>query len=275
MLTAISLKSTKLAFRLQYIILIAVILSLLSFLTGPNLNNEGLVLNGAYTDGGFWRTFAIFFPAVTGVLTGATMSGELANPRKSIIRGTLGAVFTGFVVYLLVAYGFAHHATREMLLKDSSIIFELASIKLFVIAGVMGAVLSSALSTLVSAPRTLAALANDRVLPFSSFLAKKNTREEPFNAIVISALLSLIVLVAGNLNSLAELLTMFFLTTYAMINAVVLLEQFTGIISYRPSLKMNIFVPVIGFLGCLSAMLLINTIFTIITFSTIIGLYIF
>lgn len=274
-LSAISIKSAKLAFRIQYGILVAVGASLISFLLGPNLNQGTIVLNGAFVEGGFWMTFAIFFPAVTGVLTGATMSGELENPRASIIRGTLSAVFTGLIVYLFVAYWFAHQATQVMLLSDSSIILKLSKVQFLVVAGVMGAVISSALSTLVSAPRTLSALAEDRVVPFSSFFAKQNSNGEPVNAIVLSSIVSLVVIIAGSLDRLAELLTMFFLTTYGMINLVVFLEQVTGVISYRPSLKMTIFVPIIGSIGCLSVMLLINPIFTIITFMTIIFLYIY
>ena len=274
-LSAISLKSAKLAFRLQYGILLAVGLSLISFLLGPNIGDGTLVLKGTFSQAGFWASFAIFFPAVTGVLTGATMSGELENPRKSIIKGTLGAVFTGLIVYLFVAVWFAHQASQEMLLKDPSIIFKLSKVKFLVIAGVMGAVLSSALSTLVSAPRTLSALAEDRVVPFSAILSKQNKNGEPINAIIISAIISVCVIVLGNLNSLAELLTMFFLTTYGMINLVVLIEQMTGVISYRPSMKMTIFVPITGSLGCLSVMLLINPVFTAITFVTIVALYVY
>ncbi len=274
-LSGISLKSAKLAFRIQYGILVAVVLSLFSFLLGPDLNTGEIVLRGSYASGTFWMTFAIFFPAVTGVLTGATMSGELENPRQSIIKGTLGAVFTGFVVYIVVAFWFAHQATQDMLLNDPSVIFKISKINILVIAGVMGAVVSSALSTLVSAPRTLAALAEDRVVPLSTFLAKTNKNGEPFNAVMVSSIISVIVIVVGNLNSLAELLTMFFLTTYGMINLVVFLEQMTGIISYRPSMKMTILVPIVGLLGCLSVMVLINPIFTIITFVTIGILYIY
>ncbi|GAU76540.1 amino acid permease [Fusibacter sp. 3D3] len=270
-LSAISMKSAKLAFRLQYGILVAVGLSLISFFIGPNLNEGSLVLKGSFQMSEFWKTFAIFFPAVTGVLTGATMSGDLENPRESIIKGTLAAIFTGFGVYLFVAFWFAHQATQEMLLTDPSIIFKLAGVKGLIIAGVMGAVLSSALSTLVSAPRTLSALAENRVVPFSNILGKQTASGEPLNAIMLSSIISLIVIVAGNLNSLAELLTMFFLTTYGMINIVVFLEQFTGVISYRPSLKMTILVPIMGALGCLSVMLLINPLFTIVTF-VIIGM---
>lgn len=272
-LSIISLKSAKLAFRIQYVILFAVGLSLISFITGPNLNTEGVVMQGTFEMASFWATFAVFFPAVTGILTGATMSGDLENPRDSIIKGTIGAIVTGFIVYIFVAYWFAHQANQDMLIHDNSIIFKMASVEFLIIAGVMGAVLSSALSTLVSAPRTLAALADNRVVPFHKLLAKHNEKGEPINAIMISSAISLVVIVAGNLDNLASLLTMFFLTTYGMINLVVFLEQFTGIISYRPSLKMSIAVPVLGTLGCFSVMILINPLFTGITFVVVMIIY--
>lgn len=272
-LTAISMASAKLAFQLQYGVLAAVGLSVIAFLTGPSLNPGAPVLTGTLAAAGFWETFAIFFPAVTGVLTGATMSGELENPRDSIIKGTLAAVLTGLAVYLLVAYWFARQGTAELLLADTNIIFKMASIKFLIVLGVMGAVLSSALSTLVSAPRTLAALAENRVVPLGKRLAFLNAKGEPRNAVILSALISLGVIAVGNLNSLAELLTLFFLTTYGMINLVVFLEQFTGIISYRPTLNMSILVPVVGTLGCISVMLLINPLFTLVTFFVVMAIY--
>lgn len=272
-LTGISLKSAKLAFRLQYGILVAVGVSIISFAFGENLNPTGIAITGIGDLRNFWMTFAIFFPAVTGILTGATMSGELENPGKSIIKGTLAAILTGFAVYLFIAFWFAHQATGEMLLNDPSIIFKLARVKILVVAGVMGAVLSSALSTLVSAPRTLAALAENRVVPFSHILAKQSENNEPINAILLSSVLSLAVIVTGNLNSLAELLTMFFLTTYGMINLVVFLEQISGVISYRPVMKIPIFIPIIGTLGCVAVMFLINPLFSIVTFVTISLIY--
>ncbi len=274
-LTAISMISVRVAFRVQYFILAAVALSVISFLTGPSLNPGTMVMTGTMPEAGFWATFAIFFPAVTGVLTGATMSGELEDPRKSIIRGTLAAVFTGLAVYLTIAIWFARQVTQEMLLSDTSVILKLGSVKLLIIAGLMGAVLSSALSTLVSAPRTLAALGENRVIPFSGFFAKKDKKGEPQIAIVFSSLISLAVIYAGNLDSLAELLTMFFLTTYGMINLVVLLEQGIGITSFRPTLSMSIIVPIIGTLGSLSVMLLINPLFTGVTLLTILCIYSF
>lgn len=272
-LTAISIASARLAFRVQYFILGAVVLSVASFLTGPSLNPGPLVLTGTMPEAGFWETFAIFFPAVTGILTGATMSGDLANPRKSIIQGTLAAIGTGLVTYIILAVWFARQATQELLLQDTSIIMSLASYKPLIVAGIMGAVLSSALSTLVSAPRTLSALAENRIIPLSKIFSKKNAKGEPINAIVFSSVISLAVIMLGSLDSLAQLLTMFFLTTYLMINLVVLIEQGTGIISFRPTMAMSILVPIIGSLGCLLVMLLINPVFTGVTLAIVTGIY--
>lgn len=80
-------------------------------------------------------------------------------------------------------------------------------------------------------------------------------------------------IVAGNLDQLAQLLTMFFLTTYGAINLVVLIEQGSGIISFRPRLKVSILVPLIGFVGCIFTMLLIDKLFTLTTIVVIMIIY--
>lgn len=272
-LTVLSVVSARLAFRIQYFILGAMVLSIVSFILGPSLNSESPVLIGNFEQSGYWETFAIFFPAVTGILSGASMSGELKSPRKSIIRGTLAAVMTGLAVYMLFALLFATRVPEEILLSDHSIILQLGKFRILIVAGIMGAVLSSALSSLVSAPRTLAALAENRSVPFAKIFAKKTAGNEPRNAVIVSSLISLAVLLASNLDSLAAMLTLFFLTTYCTINLVVLVEQAIGVISFRPRFRISILIPVIGLVGCLLSMFLINKWFTWITFILILVIY--
>lgn len=158
-LTAISMKSAQLAFRVQYFVLAAIVVSIAAFLAGPSQNPGEVIWLSSVGKVGFWETFAIFFPAVTGILAGVSMSGELKTPRRSIIVGTLTAIFTGLLVYLALAYWFARQATAEALLAYPTIILDLAFWRPAIVAGIVGATLSSALSTLVGAPRTLAALA--------------------------------------------------------------------------------------------------------------------
>ncbi len=201
------------------------------------------------------------------------MSGELKDPRKNIIHGTLAAVLIGFVVYVILAYWFSRQASSEVLLDNTAIIFNLSLWKPLTLAGIFGAILSSSLSTLVGAPRILAALAENKIIPFSKFLVQKTSSGEPRNAVVISSLVTLSVLMIGSLDRVAEILTLFFLTTYGIINLAVFIEQAIGIVSFRPRLSFSILVPVTGFLGCIAAMILINSYFTLITFLVIISIY--
>ena len=130
LLSVLSVVSTRLALRVQFFVLGAIGLSIISFLLGPSHNSNGPILLGSFEQAGFWATFAIFFPAATGILAGASMSGDLKDPRKSIIWGTLAAIITGLVVYLIVAYWFAKQAPADLLLANSSIILDLSLLNL-------------------------------------------------------------------------------------------------------------------------------------------------
>ncbi len=262
--------STSFAFKIQYVILGIVVLSLFAiygalFVNKLNYNFElfgkypGSVENN-FSGTSFWVVFAVFFPAVTGVMAGANMSGELTSPRKSIPRGTISAVILTTLIYISLIFVASMIATPEEMASNYNIFIEKALYSPIVIAGLLGATLSSALGSFIGAPRVMLALAEKGILPKSKQLAKTSKRGEPVNAMLITAIIVFIGISLRNLNTIAPILTMFFMITYAMVNIVVLVEQSLSLPSYRPTLKVPLLVPAIGAFGSITIMFVMNVI---------------
>jgi amino acid transporter len=267
---AIAFTSTSFAFKIQYVILGIIVLSLVSiygslFVNDLNYNFElfgkypGSIENN-FSGTSFWVVFAVFFPAVTGVMAGANMSGDLTSPRKSIPLGTISAVIITALIYISLIFVVSLVATPEEMTKNYNLFIEKALYGPLVIAGLLGATLSSALGSFIGAPRIMLALAEKGILPKSPILAKLSARGEPIHAMYFTAIVVFIGISLRNLNTIAPILTMFFMITYAMINIVVLLEQSLGLPSYRPTLKISLLVPALGAFGSIAIMFVINVI---------------
>ena len=277
--------SASLAVRAQYIIMGIIVLSLVSVALGsfPLGNSLGLTqepqLWGNFKSGNFWLIFSIFFPAVTGVLAGVNMSGDLKEPRESIPKGTIAAIVVSFFIYMWLAYWFSRAATPAELIRNATIIVDKAFWGPIILAGILAATFSSALTSLLGAPRILQAIAEHYIIPGGEKLGELNSAGEPRAAMYVTGVISLgalvFGLVSGGLNAIAPLMTMFFLSTYTMLNAVVLLEQSLGLVSFRPLFTIPRFVPLIGLIGCLFAMFLINAIFSVLAIVIILLLYLY
>ena len=271
----IAFVSTNLAFRIQYVIMAIIAVSLVcilgSFYVGveqyaPTLWGDypGFPESG-FAGTNFWFVFALFFPAATGIMAGANMSGELKDPRKSIPLGTLSAIAVAYIVYMVLAYWFAVVASPQELVENYNIAMDRSLWKPAIIAGLLGATFSSGLSSMVGAPRILQALAEHKVIFGEKLLAKTSKRGEPRNALIVTAIIVVLALFMRDLTKIAVLVTMFFLITYAMINIVVMIEQSLGLISFRPSLQIPHLVSLIGTLGCLFVMFIVNPAFSLVS----------
>ncbi|HDP98065.1 MAG TPA: Na-K-Cl cotransporter [bacterium] len=272
-LLTVSYISAHLAIKVQFVIMTIMGISLVSFFFTPTEPVSDFVLIGNFEDGDFWYTFAVFFPAVTGIMAGANMSGDLKDPRRAIPLGTMSSVFITMVVYLVIAYLCSRIGQPEDLRTNQMFLVNNALWGPAVIAGIMGATLSSALGSLMGAPRILQALAEQKTVPFHKFFALKTQANEPRNAIIFTGMVVLVCLILGNLNFLAGLITMFFLITYGMLNLVVFIQQGMKIISFRPTFKIPRFAPLIGAIGCILIMFLINPVFSVIAIVIIVTIY--
>jgi hypothetical protein len=187
--------------------------------------------------------------------------------------GTLAAIGVTFLIYIAMAYIAAKFIPANELRGNQMALVDNAWWGPLVLMGILAATFSSALGSIVGAPRILQALAAQKTIPYQKIFAAKTKNNEPRNALIFTAALIAVALFFGNLDALASLITMFFLITYGMLNLVVFIQQSMHIISFRPSFKIPRFVSLLGALGCGFIMVLINPIFSVISITIIISLY--
>lgn len=273
-LTFITFISTALAIKTQYLILTAMILSLLSVFLGrhefgatvPQLYNLPEALP--------WiALFAIFFPAVTGFEAGVSMSGDLKDPKKDIPFGTIAAVLVGLAVYVGLAFFFSLRIDRYLLINDTQALYKIAWIPQLVVAGILGATLSSALGSILGAPRILQAIAIDKIAP-RIFARGYGASNEPRNALLLAYGIALAGILIAELNVIARIVTIFFIITYGFLNMTYALESWASS-DFRPSFKIPRLVSIIGALACILVMIQLDIIALMVASLALIGLFAF
>ena len=280
--------SANLALKIQFLILALIMGSLVSFFIGDlpeSAVEKGIASEGLHffrsmetfpTD--FWMVFAVFFPAVTGIEAGIAMSGDLKDPSKSLPRGILSAIVVSYLIYISVplfmgaVVPYDTEAGRELLLGDSMLMMKVAKWGFVVVAAIWGASISSAMGTLLGAPRTLQALARDGILP--SFIKRGYGKtNDPLAATGVAFVVALTGLLLGGINYIAPVLSMFFLTSYCLLNLSSAFEGLIGSPSWRPAFKTHWSVSLAGSILCLLIMIKINSTATFIAVIVVSSIY--
>ncbi len=266
--------------KVQYGILATLILAILSFVFGALRGWDPALLaenwGPSYEKGqNYWTMFALFFPAVTGIMAGANMSGDLKDPGRSIPLGTITAIFFTGAVYLSFAFLLGASSTRDALQSSSLVVADVSILPFLIVIGVFAATLSSALGSMMGAPRILQALGKDKVLPMLRPFAKgSGSAGEPRRATVLSFLIAEAGILLGDLNAIAPVITMFFMITYGAINLATFLESFSGNPSYRPTFKWcHWSLSLVAALLCGGVMLLINAVWAAAAVVIMVGIY--
>ncbi len=286
LLFGIAYKSADFAIKVQYVIMAVIVGSFVSIgLAAYNGSMQYPVTNVGLWGGfagspendfsgtSFWIVFAVFFPASTGIMAGANMSGDLKNPRRAIPIGTMAAIGVALVIYLVLAYWIARSATPEELVSNYYVMIEKAYWGPAVLGGLLGACFSSALASIVGAGRILQAMGDHRVVPKSNWLARLTPAGEPRNAMLVTGALVVGTLMLRDLNAVAPLITMFFLITYLMLNAVLFIEQSLELVSFRPLFRVPSYVPLVGLIGSLFAMFIINPTVSLLSIGVVVAFY--
>uniref|UniRef100_A0A8C4KEQ6 Solute carrier family 12 member 3 n=1 Tax=Dromaius novaehollandiae TaxID=8790 RepID=A0A8C4KEQ6_DRONO len=270
---------------------------------GPDFRNEET----------FFSVFAIFFPAATGILAGANISGDLADPQSAIPKGTLLAILITTLVYIGIAVSVGSCVVRDATGNvNSTFITELtncttAACKLnydfsscqtechyglmnnfqvmsmvsgfapLISAGIFSATLSSALASLVSAPKIFQALCKDNIYPgFLMFAKGYGKNNEPLRGYLLTFLIALGFILIAELNVIAPIISNFFLASYALINFSVFHASLAKSPGWRPAFKYyNMWISLVGAILCCIVMFVINWWAALLTYVIVLGLYIY
>lgn len=228
----------------------------------------------------FFVVFAIIFPAFTGMTAGVGLSGDLKKPSRSIPMGTTLATLAGMVIYFFVIYKLALSASPEDMLEHQLIMAKIAVGGMIVIPfGLAASTFSSALGSIMVAPRTLQALALDKTFPLpkmNRWLAATTSKDnEPKNASLVTAGIALIFVALGDVNAVASIISMFFMVTYGSLCLISFLNHFGSSPSYRPSFRSRWYISLIGFVVSVWVMFKISTTYTVLSFAMIIIIYLY
>lgn len=257
-LTILTYISTNFVLKIQIFIFGTIIAALYSlFSGGSEITVENLPIEQHISITPFWMIFALFFPAMTGLESSLSLSGDLKNPSRSLPLGVISAVLTAYLTYMAIAYFLWVHTPRQLLIDDHLIIQHISKFESLIILGIWGATLSSAIGTLLGAPRTLQALAEDNIVP--PILGKEfGPYREPRIATTVTFILAFIGVWFGSVNIIAPVLTMICLISYATLNLATGLEDLMANPSWRPTFPIHWSISFLGTGLCLIAMLMIN-----------------
>jgi len=243
---------------------------------GVELGEPGLLDRVADHDP-FILVFAIVFPAFTGMTAGVGLSGDLKNPSKSIPLGVVSATVTGMLVYILLTLKFWNTAPPDVLAGDQLVMARIAVWGPIIPIGLACATLSSAIGSILVAPRTLQALGNDKITPsrhVNALLASgSGVQNEPRAATIVTIFIALSVVAAGDVDIVARIISMFFMVTYGALCAISFLEHFAARPSYRPTFRSKWYLSLLGSLMCLFLMFQMDPVFALVAIVIMLTIY--
>ncbi|RDD47585.1 Solute carrier family 12 member 6 [Trichoplax sp. H2] len=193
----------------------------------------------------FTVLIAIFFPSVTGIMAGSNRSGDLEDAQKSIPKGTIAAIVTTSLVYLTCVLLMGATIEGPLLrdkfgtsLKGSLVLGELCWPHPWVmLIGSFLSTVGAGLQSLTGAPRLLQAIASDSIIPILDFFKVTSKSGEPTRALILTFFIAEIGIIIASLDSVAPIITIFFLMCYSFVNLACTLQSLLKAPSWRPRFR--------------------------------------
>eukprot|EP01083_Nonionella_stella_P296043 1005835_1 len=184
-------------------------------------------------------------------MAGANISGDLKNPAVNIPVGTIGAVVFSMIVYIIIAWMLGATVVRELIDETTGhhienaglywnyvIMSDISAFRPLVDMGIYASTFSSATSCFVAAPRIFKAVCDDGLFPiFKFFAVGRKSDNEPVRCYVLVVIICALIMLSGDINFIAPMVTNFFLITYALVNYSVFAWDISKSPGWRPSFK--------------------------------------
>jgi Amino acid transporters len=275
-------KGASIGIKMLYIVMAIMTISIIAFFAGTtDYQPEATTfIPKIHNIDNFFVVFAIIFPAFTGITAGVGLSGNLRNPSKSIPVGTIAGTIVGLIVYILIAWKFSVSVSTADMLANQLVMTKVAiGGAILIPLGLAAATFSSALSSMLVAPRTLQALANDEALPskkLNKWLSRGRANDgEPHNATVVTCVIAMVFVLLGNVNAVAGIISMFFLVTYGSLSLISFLHHFGSSPSYRPTFKSRWYISLTGFVFSVWVMFQISSFYATLSIGVMIVIYLY
>uniref|UniRef100_A0A8C0C2P5 Solute carrier family 12 member 7 n=1 Tax=Buteo japonicus TaxID=224669 RepID=A0A8C0C2P5_9AVES len=195
----------------------------------------------------FTMLVGIYFPSVTGIMAGSNRSGDLKDAQKSIPTGTILAISTtSFILIDLSCIVLFGACIEGVILRDkfgeavdgNLVVGTLAWPSPWVIViGSFFSTCGAGLQSLTGAPRLLQAIARDGIVPFLQVFGHGKANGEPTWALLLTAGICEIGILIASLDSVAPILSMFFLMCYMFVNLACAVQTLLRTPNWRPRFK--------------------------------------
>jgi hypothetical protein len=280
-LTAIMLfKGADLGIGVLYVVVAVVAAALVLFFLGkplPGMSGTVALNNHVEHADPFFTVFAICFPAFTGMTQGVNISGDLKNPARSIPLGTMLGTVVGFVIFLGVIWKLTASAPVDALATDELVMSKIALWGPIIPIGLACATLSSAIGSILGSPRMLQAIARDRCFPLGRFnealAAGHGPADEPRAATALTGVIAVAVVMVGDIDFVARLMSMFLLVSYGALCSISFLEHFAASPSYRPTFRSRWYISLLGAVMSFLMMFQTDPVYAVLALLTMVALY--
>ncbi|CAG2112238.1 unnamed protein product [Medioppia subpectinata] len=248
----------------------------------------------------FFNVFSVFFPSVTGIFTGASMSADLKEPASAITKGTFLAIGTTSTTYALIVIFLGFTVVRyadgdpsqiifnnqtctapngcefglindyQTMAKSGALYHTGIAVDPLIYAGIFAATLSSALGCYMAAPRIFQAFCDDHLVPVIGWFGKGyGPARDPRHGYIVTFIIGGIFVAIGSVDTASTWISNFYLGAFFMVNFALFHVSLVNPISFRPSFKFyNKWISLIIGLFCICLMYLFDPI----SASVVIGL---